>query len=88
MKWAINTPNFGMYSDVRMMAELAREAEFAGWDGFFLWDHIGSGPDWPDPFADPWITLAALALATQRITFGPMVTRFRADVPGKWRVRQ
>lgn len=83
MKFAINTPNFGAYSDVRQMAELAREAEEAGWDGFFIWDHIGSGPHWPDAFADPWITLAAMALATRRITLGPIVTPLPRRRPWK-----
>ncbi|HEY0755068.1 MAG TPA: LLM class flavin-dependent oxidoreductase [Ktedonobacteraceae bacterium] len=83
MKFAINTPNFGFYSDVRLMAELAHEAEVAGWDGFFLWDHIGSGPDWPATFADPWITLAAQALATQRIKLGPIVTPLPRRRPWK-----
>ena len=41
MCFAIDTPNFGDYSEPRMLAELACEAEAAGRDGFFLWDHIG-----------------------------------------------
>ena len=41
MHFAINTPNFDLYSNVRLLAELAHEAEEAGWDGFFVWDHIG-----------------------------------------------
>ena len=41
MQYAINTPNFGPFSDIRVMAELAHEAEESGWDGFFIWDHIG-----------------------------------------------
>ena len=47
MRYAINTPNFEKYSDARLMAELAREAEEVGWDGFFIWDHVGAA--WPPP---------------------------------------
>ncbi len=32
-------PNFGEGIDARSISGLAREAEEAGWDGFFLWDH-------------------------------------------------
>ena len=32
MYFAITTPNFGPYSDVRLLADLAYEAEVAGWD--------------------------------------------------------
>ncbi len=55
-----------------MLATLAREAEDAGWDGFFIWDHIKV--NWPAPVADPWIALAAIACATTRIRLGAMVT--------------
>jgi alkanesulfonate monooxygenase SsuD/methylene tetrahydromethanopterin reductase-like flavin-dependent oxidoreductase (luciferase family) len=34
------TPNWGDYGDPRLLAELAREAEAAGREGFFIWDHI------------------------------------------------
>lgn len=81
MRFAINVPNFGEFSDVRAMAELAREAEDAGWDGFFIWDHIGS--DWPAPVADPWVLLAAMAMTTQRITLAPLVTPLPRRRPWK-----
>jgi alkanesulfonate monooxygenase SsuD/methylene tetrahydromethanopterin reductase-like flavin-dependent oxidoreductase (luciferase family) len=83
MHFAINTPNFGQYGDARVLAGLAHEAEEAGWDGFFIWDHIGSGPDWPDPFADPWIALAAMAMSTKRIKIGPIVTPLPRRRPWK-----
>jgi len=57
MQFAINTPNFALYSDARLLAELAHEAEEAGWDGFFLWDHVGAGPEWPASLADCCITV-------------------------------
>ncbi|HLY30776.1 MAG TPA: LLM class flavin-dependent oxidoreductase [Ktedonobacterales bacterium] len=81
MRFAINVPNFGAFSDVRALAQLAHEAEEAGWDGFFLWDHIGS--DWPTPVADPWVALAAMAMTTQRITLAPVVTPLPRRRPWK-----
>ncbi|MDP9379236.1 MAG: hypothetical protein M3Q29_03650 [Chloroflexota bacterium] len=38
--YAINMPVFHEYADPRAVAQLAREAEEAGWHGFFIWDHI------------------------------------------------
>ena len=72
MHFAIDTPNFGDYADLSLLAQLALEAEDAGWDGFFLWDHIGAG--WPFPVGDPWVQLAAMAMTTERIKLGTTVT--------------
>jgi alkanesulfonate monooxygenase SsuD/methylene tetrahydromethanopterin reductase-like flavin-dependent oxidoreductase (luciferase family) len=83
MRFAINTPNFGLYSNVHLLAELAHEAEEAGWDGFFIWDHIGAGPEWSVPLADPWVALTAMAMATKRIKIGPMVTPLPRRRPWK-----
>ena len=73
MQFAINTPNFGSFGDARILAELAHEAEDAGWDGFFVWDHIGGSPEQAQSMADPWIALTAMAMVTNRIKLGPMV---------------
>jgi alkanesulfonate monooxygenase SsuD/methylene tetrahydromethanopterin reductase-like flavin-dependent oxidoreductase (luciferase family) len=81
MQFGIDTPNFDLYADPRLMADLAHEAEDAGWDGFFLWDHIGA--DWPPPIADPWIELAAMAMTTRRIRLGPLVTPIPRRRPAK-----
>ena len=81
MRFAINVPCFAAFGDARALASLAHEAEEAGWDGFFLWDHIGA--EWPVPFTDPWIALAAMAAATSRITLGPLVTPLPRRRPQK-----
>jgi alkanesulfonate monooxygenase SsuD/methylene tetrahydromethanopterin reductase-like flavin-dependent oxidoreductase (luciferase family) len=33
-------PHFGDFADPRAVADLARRAEAAGWDGLFIWDHV------------------------------------------------
>jgi len=41
MKFGIYAPNWGKtFGNPKIVTELAVEAEKAGWDGFFLWDHI------------------------------------------------
>ena len=73
MRSALFVPPFDELADPRVVARLAADAEEAGWDGFFVWDHIA----YREPvqsLADPWITLAAMAVATERLLLGPMVT--------------
>jgi len=54
VQYGISIPNFGPYFDVRRLATLAHDAEEAGWDGFFLWDHVY----WAlFPISDPWMAL-------------------------------
>jgi alkanesulfonate monooxygenase SsuD/methylene tetrahydromethanopterin reductase-like flavin-dependent oxidoreductase (luciferase family) len=64
---------FEELSEPSVVAELAARAEAAGWDGFFVWDHVAYSPP-VKALADPWITLAAVAVATERLTIGPLVT--------------
>jgi len=59
--------------DPRLLGELARTAEARGWDGFFLWDHVNYRPP-VRAVADPWVALAAIACATEKLRLGPMVT--------------
>ncbi len=51
MQYGIYLPNFGPYGDARTLARLAKDAEEAGWDGFFIWDHIAG--DRPESIIDP-----------------------------------
>jgi len=64
---------FDELADPRRVARLAARAEERGWDGVFVWDHIVYSPP-VRGCADPWVTLSAIACATERVLIGPMVT--------------
>ena len=72
MRYAIDIPNFGDFADPRLVGQIARDAEAAGWDAVWVWDHVQR--DAGVPYADPWILLTVIALATERVRIGPMVT--------------
>ena len=66
-------PLFDELAEPAEVARLAAEAEEAGWHGVFVWDQLR----WREPIqhvADPWITLTAIATATEDVMLGPMVT--------------
>jgi alkanesulfonate monooxygenase SsuD/methylene tetrahydromethanopterin reductase-like flavin-dependent oxidoreductase (luciferase family) len=73
MRFGLTLPIFGELADPRVVADLAALAEARGWDGVFVWDHLFYSPPVRD-VADPWVTLAAIAVATERVRLGPMVT--------------
>ncbi|HXG21216.1 MAG TPA: hypothetical protein VNN62_19325 [Methylomirabilota bacterium] len=66
MHYGVTLPNFGEYSEPRLLAKLAHEADAAGWEGFFLWDHRVR--PWHAPVADPWVN--AFAEVRERIGKG------------------
>ncbi len=73
LKRGIAVPNFG--DDPAALIELGVATERAGFDGYFLWDHIvfassGDGP----PILDPWVVLSVVAARTSRIKLGTMIT--------------
>lgn len=84
MRHAVNLPPYGPFADPAAVVDLAVAAEEGGWDGIFLWDHIvrTHEPHRIDT-ADPWILLAAIAAATERIRLGPMVTPLARRRPQK-----
>lgn len=57
--------------DPRTAAELAANAEAAGWDGVFTWDGVAIGA--ADTY-DPWVVMAAMAMRTERVRLGAIVT--------------
>lgn len=81
-KTALWLPLFDGLADALLVARLAAEAEEMGWDGLFVWDHIR----WREPVtdvADPWITMTAIAAATENLRFGPMVSPIARRRPVK-----
>jgi alkanesulfonate monooxygenase SsuD/methylene tetrahydromethanopterin reductase-like flavin-dependent oxidoreductase (luciferase family) len=81
MRFGIDLPTTGDYADVRLLAELAVEADRCGWDGFFVYDQVAS--EAPEPLVDPWIALTAIALATNSLRLGTLVTPLARRRPWK-----
>ena len=74
VRFSFNIPNFGLFADPRLFADLARTVEEAGWDGLLTWNAL-IGERWRRmETADPWILLTAAGLATTRIRLGTAVT--------------
>jgi alkanesulfonate monooxygenase SsuD/methylene tetrahydromethanopterin reductase-like flavin-dependent oxidoreductase (luciferase family) len=76
---------FDELANPRLLAELARATESAGWDGVFLWDRIAYPPR-ERAVADPWVAPSAIASATDTLRLGPMVTplsRRRVQKPAR-----
>jgi hypothetical protein len=59
----------------REAAEIARQAEQAGWDGFFIWEPVWG---W-----DAWVSLAAAAMTTELIQLGTMLSPLSRMRPWK-----
>jgi alkanesulfonate monooxygenase SsuD/methylene tetrahydromethanopterin reductase-like flavin-dependent oxidoreductase (luciferase family) len=60
------------HGNIHELAELAYQAEVAGWDGIFYWDGIYIQE--AGPMYDPWIVLAAMAMRTERVRLGLILT--------------
>jgi alkanesulfonate monooxygenase SsuD/methylene tetrahydromethanopterin reductase-like flavin-dependent oxidoreductase (luciferase family) len=73
MRRGLTLPIFDRLADPSLLADLAAEAEQAGWDGVFVWDHLRYRAP-VQSATDPWIALAAMATRTDRVLLGPMVT--------------
>jgi len=72
LRFGLSVANFGSYADPHAAVHLARTARDAGWDGYFVWDHLAFV--WNGPAADPWVTLAAIASQVEGLTLGTFVT--------------
>ena len=72
MRYGIVTANLGEYADPRVAIRLARAAEAAGWEAFFVWDHLGFVRGVPS--GDPWVILSAVAASTEHLKLGLAVT--------------
>jgi len=82
VKRGIFVAPFDELADPRLLMELSANAEERGWDGIFLWDHIRYRAP-TRAVLDPWVALSAIAVATERIRIGPMVTPISRRRPHK-----
>src|SRR4051794_14694120 len=64
---------FDAFADPRVVGDLAASAEAAGWEGFFVWDHLQYG-ERVTAIGDVWTCCAAVAMRTEKLLLGPMVT--------------
>lgn len=71
MRTAVCLPPF---TDAATLVALAVEAEAAGWDGVFLWDHLVFLAEARPDVHDPWVLLGAMATRTERVRLGTLVT--------------
>lgn len=82
MQRIVSAPNTG---DPSRLVDFAVEVEEAGYDGFFLWDHINHpsvhGVDLETH--DPWVLLTAIAGVTERLRLGTAVTPVSRRRPQK-----
>lgn len=81
MRFGLHVPQLGALGEPAALVDLAVRAEAAGWDGFFVWDHVMHRGD---PGAcDPWVALGAVAAVTARMRLGPLVTPLPRRRPWK-----
>jgi alkanesulfonate monooxygenase SsuD/methylene tetrahydromethanopterin reductase-like flavin-dependent oxidoreductase (luciferase family) len=80
VKHALSIPNM---AGPGVLVDLAVAAEVAGWDGVFLWDHVQWRRDAENDIHDPWVLLGAMAVRTETVALGPLVTPVARRRPQK-----
>ena len=65
MRFAIDVAPLGPLAEPAAIVELATAAEAAGWDGISIWDSTGASMG--VPAADPFVALAAVGSACERL---------------------
>lgn len=88
MRYGLSFPAAGECGDPAALAEFARLAEAAGWDGIFLEDYVVYNNDVyrslpGPPTYDPWVCLTAMAVRTRRVRLGTAVTALPRRRPWK-----
>lgn len=72
VRFGLSVATLGDFGDPRLVMRFARQAETAGWEGLFVWDHLAYA--WGVPAGDPWVILSAVAATTTRLLVGTAVT--------------
>jgi alkanesulfonate monooxygenase SsuD/methylene tetrahydromethanopterin reductase-like flavin-dependent oxidoreductase (luciferase family) len=67
--------------EAREQVALAQAAEATEWDGVFTWDGMHVGDDVPTH--DPWALMGAMAMATERVRLGAILTPLARRRPWK-----
>ncbi|MEA3215513.1 MAG: hypothetical protein QOJ19_1669 [Acidimicrobiia bacterium] len=67
------------WEDIR---RCAGDAEEAGIDGLWTWDHLAGSVHGEDRVLESWTILSALAAVTSRVTLGPLVLNVASRRPG------
>jgi alkanesulfonate monooxygenase SsuD/methylene tetrahydromethanopterin reductase-like flavin-dependent oxidoreductase (luciferase family) len=65
MRFAVDVAPIGELADPQAIVRLAAAAEATGWDGLSTWDVLGTAMG--APAADPFVALAGVASATERL---------------------
>jgi alkanesulfonate monooxygenase SsuD/methylene tetrahydromethanopterin reductase-like flavin-dependent oxidoreductase (luciferase family) len=65
VRFALDVAPLGSLADPRALVRLGEVAEATGWDGFSTWDSLG--PTVGTEAADPFLALAGVAMATERV---------------------
>lgn len=65
MRFAFDVAPLADFADPLTLVRIAETAENAGWDGFSTWDTLGLAMD--TVAADPFVALAGIAAATERL---------------------
>jgi alkanesulfonate monooxygenase SsuD/methylene tetrahydromethanopterin reductase-like flavin-dependent oxidoreductase (luciferase family) len=79
LRFGLSLANFGDFADARLVADLARVAEGAGWEALLVWDHLAF--TWGPPSGDPWTLVTAAAMATTRLLVGTDVAVVARERP-------
>jgi alkanesulfonate monooxygenase SsuD/methylene tetrahydromethanopterin reductase-like flavin-dependent oxidoreductase (luciferase family) len=73
VRFGVQLRTLDAFADPRETVRVARAAEEAGWEALLVWDHLvwaATGA----ASADPWVTLGACAVSTERLLLGTAVT--------------
>jgi hypothetical protein len=76
VRFGVTLPNVGVGDDPMTVVDMAVEAEAAGWEAVFVWDapYVSSDDPKVGVTHEAWALLAAMAVRTERVLLGTMIT--------------